>query len=214
MKRMTKAFFATLVLCSQAAHSSGIPTVDVAGLAQMALNAQQQAQEALAQLNAAKQAIEQAKSQYEEYKGLMTGNAKLGDFLNNPSLNSVLPVGEWGSIYSNAKNLSSLRSRYGLTSSDPGVQGMFDKLLSQAGLLEDAYDASNQRVENASKLRSMLNTVKTPQEREDLNLRFQQEQLELTNTSMRLQNMKMLMEQQQQIDDKKKGQAMWGKLSR
>ncbi|MGN2498845.1 P-type DNA transfer protein VirB5 [Serratia nevei] len=192
--------------------ATGIPTIDVANIAQLALNAKQQADEALSQLNKAKEAIQQAKSQYDHYKGLVTGNDQLGNFLNDPLLNKVLPLDDWNSIYSNTKNLADLRNRYGLTSSDPNVQKSFDHLLSQAGALEDTYNAASQRIKNAEQLRQKLNTVQTPQQREELGLRLQQEQLELQNQQIQLQNVKMLMDQQERIEDKKRGQDFMDKL--
>ncbi len=187
--------------------ASGIPTVDVASITQLVVNAQQQAKEALAQLDKAKEAISQAKSQYDHYKSIMQGNDKLGDFLNDPLLNELLPVSDWQDIYSQAKDLPNLRTRYGLTSSDPKIQAAFDKLLSQADTLEKQYDASNKRIKTAEGLRSRLNSVETPKDREQLGLRYQQEMLELQNQQAQLQNTRYLMEQQNKIDDAKRAQA-------
>ncbi|PHM25049.1 P-type DNA transfer protein VirB5 [Xenorhabdus budapestensis] len=189
--------------------ASGIPTIDVANIAQLAANAKQQADEALLQLNKTKEAIQQAKSQYDHYKGLVTGNDQLGNFLNDPLLNNVLPINDWSNIYTRTKNLADLRNRYGLTSRDPNVQKSFDHLLSQAGALEDTYNAASQRIKNAEQLRQKLNTVQTPQQREELALRLQQEQLELQNQQIQLQNVKMLMDQQEKLADKKRAQDLW-----
>jgi type IV secretion system protein VirB5 len=195
-----------------ASSATGIPTIDVANIAQLAANAKQQADEALAQLNKAKEAIQQAKSQYEHYKSIVTGNDQLGNFLNDPTLNQVLPLSDWSNIYTDTKNLADLRSRYGLTSSDPKVQQAFDHLLSQAGAFEDTYNAASQRIRNAEQLRQKLNTVQTPQQREELALRLQQEQLELQNQQIQLQNMKLLMDQKEKMEDKKRGQDFMDKL--
>jgi type IV secretion system protein VirB5 len=200
--------FLAMTVCTQA-EATGIPTVDAASLLQLAANAQQQAQQALAQLQAIQQSIAQAKSQYEQYKGLITGNnSGLGSSIYNSALNSALPLSGWQSIYSGAQNLAELRSRYGLTSTNPAVQAQFDQLLSQAGALESSYNAANERVNEANQLRQKLDTVQTPQQREDLNLRYQQEQIELQNQNLRLQNIKMLMDQQTEIEDKKNAQKM------
>ncbi|WP_340621895.1 P-type DNA transfer protein VirB5 [Xenorhabdus siamensis] len=189
--------------------ASGIPTIDVANIAQLVVNAKQQADEALVQLNKTKEAIQQAKNQYDHYKGLVTGNDQLGNFLNDPLLNKVLPLNDWNNIYTNAKNLTDLRNRYGLTSSDPNVQKSFDHLLSQAGAFEDMYNAASQRIKNAEQLRQKLNTVQTPQQRGELALRLQQEQVELQNQQMQLQNMQLLMDQQEKLADKKRAQDLW-----
>lgn len=202
----------SLLLGAPVTSYAAIPTVDVVNIAQLVTNATQQAKEALAQLNETKAAIQQAKNQYDHYKGLVTGNNQLGNFLNDPLLNNVLPAKEWSDIYSDTKDLSDLRSRYGLTSSNPKVQEAFDRLLQQAGALEDTYKAASQRIENAEQLRQRLNSVQTPQEREELGLRFQQEQLELQNQQIKLQNINMLMEQKAKIEDKKRAEAFWNKL--
>lgn len=187
----------------------GIPTINVENIVQLAANARQQADEALSQLNKAKEAIEQARSQYDHYKSIVTGNDQLGNFLNDPSLNQVLPLSDWNKVYTDTKNLAELRSRYGLTSNDPKIQQAFDHLLSQAGALEDTYNAASQRIRNAEQLRQKLNTVQTPQQREELALRLQQEQLELQNQQIQLQNMKLLMDQKEKIEDKKRAQEFW-----
>ena len=207
MKLKTLMAVSLAMAISLPVYASGIPTVDVANITQLVVNAQQQAKEALAQLDKAKEAISQAKSQYDHYKSIMQGNDKLGDFLNDPLLNELLPVSDWQDIYSQAKDLPNLRTRYGLTSSDPKIQAAFDKLLSQADTLEKQYDASNKRFKTAEGLRSRLNSVETPKDREQLGLRYQQEMLELQNQQAQLQNTRYLMEQQNKIDDAKRAQA-------
>lgn len=186
--------------------ASGVPTVDVAALTQMVQNAQQQAREALAQLDKAKEAISQAKSQYDHYKGIVQGNDKLGEFLNDPYVNQLLPAKEWQDIYSQAKDLPQLRQRYGLTSSDPQVQAAFDKLLSQADVLEKQYKATNTRLDHAKGLRNRLNTVETPKDREQLALRYQQEMLELQAQQAQLQNSRYLMEQKEKMENERRAQ--------
>ncbi|MEA6468641.1 conjugal transfer protein, partial [Salmonella enterica subsp. enterica serovar Newport] len=83
---------------------------------------------------------------------------------------------------------------------------VFDKLLRQAGVLEEQYKATNIRKKNAETLRNKLNEVQTPAEREQLVLRYQQEQLELANQQTQLQNTRYLMEQQEKLEQKKKEQ--------
>ncbi|MCR8998683.1 type IV secretion system protein [Rahnella perminowiae] len=186
----------------------GIPTISITEITQMIMNAQQQAQQALDQLNAAKSAIEQAKSQYEQFRSVTEGNDKLGNFLSNPLVNHLLPVSDWQDIYTQTKDLSSLRSRYGLTSSDANVQAAFDRLLSQAGVLEDQYAATQTRVQTAEGLRTQLNTVVTPKDREQLALRYQQELVEQQNQKAQLDNTRYLMEDKDKIEDARKAQAL------
>lgn len=189
-------------------YASGIPTVDVATGIILTNNALQQAQEALDTLNQAKAGIEQAKAQYEHHRSLIEGNLQLGDFLNNPALNNVLPLSAWADVYTGVKNLPELRQRYGLVSDDAQTQKAFDKLLAATGALEENYDASTQRVKNAEQLRAQLNVVSTPQQKEDLQLRYQQEFLELQNQQMRMANMQVLMAQEKQLENERRAQAL------
>lgn len=187
--------------------ATGIPTVSIAELTQMIINAQQQAAQALDQLQAAKDAIIQAKNQYDNYKGMITGNNKLGDFLNDPTLNSLLPVSDWQNLYNRTQDIGTLRTRYGLTSSNSMVQAAFDKLLAQAGVLEDQYNASQKRIQNAQQMRQQLNNTNTPADREQLQLRYEQERLELENQKAALDNSRYLMQQKDKIEDKRRQQA-------
>lgn len=183
-----------------------IPTISPAELAQQVTHAKQQSREAVAQLKKAKEAIAQTKSQYDHYQKLIQGNSKLGDFLNDPVVNNLIPMGDWEDIYNDIESLPNLRQRYGLTSVDPEVQKAFDQLLMKAGTLEKEKKASDQRVLNAQKLRAKLNVVQTPQEKQDLSLRYQQEMLELQIQQTRLQNTRALAEEKEKLADRKRGQ--------
>lgn len=190
-----------------AVNAVGVPTMDLTTVGVLNINALAQAQQALDALKQAKEGIEQAREQYENYKGLISGNANYGDFLDNPTLNKIMPLGEWEDVYNDAKDLPDLRERYNLRSDDPVIQKQFDKLLAATGILEKNYDASTVRVKNAQELREQLNVVQTPQEKADLQLRYQQEMLELENQKMRMENMKMLMEQKEKVESKQRSQA-------
>ncbi|MNO91450.1 Type IV secretion system protein virB5 precursor [compost metagenome] len=216
MKKIHSLAFAGVMFCAlmqaPVAYASGIPTVDAANLAQMISDAQAQAQQALDALNTAKDGIEQARQQYEHYKGIVTGNDQLGDFLNDPALNRVLPMGDWADMYEDVQDITDLRGRYGLTSKNIDVQAKFDQLLAMTGALEANYNASTERVKNAEKLRQKLNEVQTPQEKEDLNLRYQQEFLELQNQQLRLANMKMLSDEKRRIDSNRTAQEIMERM--
>ncbi|RMW24392.1 VirB5 [Pseudomonas syringae pv. tagetis] len=59
--------------------------------------------------------------------------------------------------------------------------------------------------------------MQTPQQKEDLQLRYQQELIEQQNQQMRLANMQMLQQQQEKMENEKRAQAfrdyMRGKTS-
>jgi type IV secretion system protein VirB5 len=193
----------------------GVPTLDAATGLILESNAVAQAKQALEALNAAKDGIRQAEQQYNNYKSIVTGNDRLGGFLNNPALNKVLPLGEWSDVYSTVQDIASLRRRYGLTSDNASVQRRFDEMLAATDALERTYNASTERVNNAEQLRAKLDQVQTPQQKEDLQLRYQQELLEQQNQQMRLANMQMLQAQKDKMDNRKRAQDfqdyMYGK---
>lgn len=198
---------AVLVLGTATCFATGVPTLDVATGVILNNNAVAQAKQALDALNTAKDAIRQAEDQYNNYKSIVTGNDQLGSFLSNPAMNKILPMGDWSQIYSSVQDIASLRQRYGLTSTNASVQARFDQMLSATDALERTYNASTERVNNAEQLRAKLNTVQTPQEKEDLQLRYQQELLEQKNQEMRLANMQMLQQQQEKMQDAQRAQA-------
>lgn len=210
LAKLRKTTMATILVAGMCLFTpesqAGVPTISPEGLAQQNAYAKQQAREAVAQLNKAKEAIAQAKSQYEHYQRLIEGNSKLGDFLNDPLVNALIPMGDWQQIYNDTQRLPELRQRYGLTSDDQKVQQAFDKLLMKAGMLEDEKLASDKRVVNAKKLREKLNLVQTPQEKQDLALRYQQEMLELQTQQIRLQNIKELAAEKEKLADRKRAQ--------
>lgn len=212
---MTVAFSVVLLAGALPVQAAGVPTLDaVTGLI-LENNAVAQAKQALEALNAAKDGIRQAEQQYNNYKSIVTGNDQLGGFLRNPALNKVLPMGEWSEVYSTVQDIASLRKRYGLMSDNASVQRRFDEMLAATDALERTYNASTERVNNAEQLRAKLDQVQTPQQKEDLQLRYQQELLEQQNQQMRLANMQMLQAQKEKMDSRKRAQDfqdyMYGK---
>lgn len=206
-KQLIAIALSTVVLAgSLPVYAAGVPTLDVITAGLLESNAVAQAKQALDALNTAKAAIQQAESLYNNYKSIVTGNDKLGSFLSNPAMNKIMPMGDWSQIYSSVQDIASLRSRYGLTSSNASVQARFDQMLAATDALERTYNASTERINNAEQLRAMLNTVETPQQKEDLQLRYQQELIEQNNQQMRLANMQMLQQQQEKMEDAKRAQ--------
>lgn len=213
LKGINSALFATAINAAfmwvavpAVAAVPGVPTVDMSTLVQLKLDALEQAAQAADALKTAKDGINQVREQYDNYKSLISGNDGLGNFLNNPQINKVLPLSDWADVYTSAKDIAGLRERYKLVSSDPSLQQRFDQILSVTDALQRNFDASTERVRNAEQLRAQLNQVDTPQQKSDLQLRYQQELLEQQNQQARLANMHMLMEQQEKIDNQKHAQ--------
>lgn len=182
--------------------ASGIPTVDVASIAQMALDAKAQADQAAAALSEAQNAIAQAKSQFNELKGLTTGNSGYGSMYNSSKMTSYLPTtttaGSWSTIYDNmdSSKLASLRSQYGLTSDDALQQEVYDKKLTNMATAEAQYDANNLRLQNIQNLQAAADQATTPQEKEDISNRIKTEQATIANEANRQATAKDLMDKQ------------------
>ncbi|MGP5367268.1 P-type DNA transfer protein VirB5 [Pseudomonas helleri] len=184
----------------------GIPTLDAATGIILETNAIAQAKQALAALKEAQNYIKQTKAQWDESKTLNTGNDRLGDFLNNPELNKVMPMGDWAAIYQGVKDIKALRERYQLISKDASTQQKFDQILETTDALERIYDSTTERVKNAQEMRAKLNQVETPQQKADLQLRYQQEMLEQQSQEMRMGNIQALMQQQDKMENTKRSQ--------
>jgi type IV secretion system protein VirB5 len=191
----------------------GVPTLDAATGLILVQNAAAQAKQALDLLKQTKEGIDQARQQYQGYRSMNEGNDKLGDFLNNPELNEVMPMGDWAAIYSAVKDIKQLRDQYKLQSDNANVQAKFDRMISTAEALERVYDSTTARVKNARQLRAKLNEVQTPQQKEDLQLRYQQEYLEVQNQQIQLANMERLQAQQEKMENTKRAEAAADYLS-
>lgn len=190
---------------SLTASATGIPTVDVASIAQMAANAVQQASEAAAQLEQAKRAISEAQSQFEKTKGMITGNSGYGSQYNNKDLTDYLPtsttMNSWEKIYDqmDSSTLQAMRDEYGLKSDEPLQQEVFDKQLTHLYTSETAYKANNRRIENIQALQAEADQAQTPQEKQDIATRISTEQAAIANESNRLATAKELMDRQERL---------------
>ena len=121
-KKLIAIALSTVVLTgAQLVYATGVPTLDVITAGLLESNAIAQAKQALDALNTAKDAIQQAEAQYNNYKSIVTGNDKLGSFLSNPAMNKILPMGDWSQVYSSVQDIAGLRNRYGLVSSNASV---------------------------------------------------------------------------------------------
>lgn len=94
---------ALIIMCSLGlsapAFADGIPTVDPMAIQQMIKSAEEQARQALDQLNTMKDQVSQTKANFEHVKSTTEGNSGLGDVMNDPTLTSYLPKQNWNAVY-------------------------------------------------------------------------------------------------------------------
>ncbi|EDR3562102.1 conjugal transfer protein [Salmonella enterica subsp. enterica serovar Benue] len=184
-------------------NASGIPVVDVASIAQSVQNALEAAQHAKEQMTAYTNIINQAKSQFEETKDMISGNWKLGDFVDQQLIDQVIPS-DWQDIYNDLDNLESLRDKFNLKSDIPEVQEQYDQMLAGYEFLENSEKLNKERADNLKQLGNLLNSAETPQQKDDLKLRIQLEQVNIQNEQNRIANVSALMEQQEKLDTEKR----------
>jgi type IV secretion system protein VirB5 len=188
------------------AQASGIPTVDVAAIAQAVTDAMQQAMEAADQLTAAQDQIAELQEQYQqseqqflELKNMTTGNSKYGNNYWDEELVDYIPTtataGSWEEIYRDmdAGTLNGYREKYGLKSDNTTQQEVFDVELTNLHTMQSAHRANNLRLENIKNLQAEADAAETPQEKQDIQARLMAEQAAISNESNRLATVESLM---------------------
>ena len=110
-------------------NASGIPTVDVAAIAQMVADGMEEAARFTQDMEEARNRLQEMKEQGEHYKSMVDGHWDYEKILNDPNLNDFFANEEWQDIYDNVTNLDQLRDEFGMYSDDPNVQNRYDKEL-------------------------------------------------------------------------------------
>lgn len=170
--------------------ATGIPTFDAGTVAQLIQNA----------LEAAKQAQEML----DYYKDLYEGNSGYGNGKGKIETDQGIPT-EWKTVFDeNKTDMEKLREEYDLKVSDSDRQKELDSYLYQMDFFEKTYQKNIARANRVRELSNQLNTVTTPQQREDLNNKLAYEQLELQADQTAISNMKNLMEQQKELIEKQR----------
>ncbi|KFX10702.1 putative type IV secretion system protein [Pectobacterium atrosepticum ICMP 1526] len=195
MKKKIKLITVMFISCflSQVAFSSGIPVVDVAGIAKTVEEGLMRAKEAKQQFDQLKKEYEQTKNLHNEtlnegrrlYEGVT--NFQVKDLLDNPTLNSYLPNKSSSSeLLRTSSNISNLRSTHKLTSSQSNVQDAYDSMLTELETMQTAYDTSVKRSERIYQLSSKLDKATTPQEKADYQNAIVTEQNNLINEKTKI----------------------------
>ena len=203
--RIKYFFVAAILSISTPIFASGIPVIDVAGVAQMVQNATQQAKQALDQLNTTKNAVMAEKARFE-------GNWNLADVLNDPTLISYLPSKDWQDLYNSGRDFAKLRKKYNLVSSDPIKQKAFDGMLANLDVMEKSYESTVKRQKNIEDLSRYMNSAQTPQQKDDLSNRLAFEQVQLSNEKSRLDSLNVLMKHKKDLEGEAKANSFKNKM--
>ena len=177
MKKLLLAISLSLPLCVSAA---GIPTIDIAAIAQMILDGVEQATRFKTQMEEAKNRLSEMKSQGDHYKDMVDGHFNFEDVLNNPTSNQFMALRNWKDIYNDSTGLAELRQEFGMFSDDPIVQRRYDNKLRQYNAQSKFHKASVERSEKMKDLLEQFDTATTPAAKDDIAnaLRFEQTQIQ------------------------------------
>lgn len=164
MKRL--AYVVLLASLSGQAMASGIPTVDVAAIAKTVEEGLTRAQEAANQLNQLKEQYEQQIKYAEDQKQRLEG---FTDFSSGFDSASSYMKDSLSSITDDAKSdLSNLRDKYGLSSSNSVAQARYDGLLQKIKIYDDFNDSLRDRANRITSLQNDFSSADTPQKKADL----------------------------------------------
>ncbi|WP_249962154.1 type IV secretion system protein [Histophilus somni] len=200
MKKIIKPTLIALSLAftlPNAALASGIPTVDAAGIAVTIAENLKTLAQLKEQYDALQTQINEAKKFAQDTKNRLEGNWNLGEIIANDDFLRSLPQLAADSLLNSVQNISSLRSQYGLTSENQEVQATFDSLIRYAERTKTAYENTQKRIKNLTRLKTLADAAKTPAQKADIanqfayeKLKFDQEQaaIKQLNESVKIQN--------------------------
>lgn len=201
------AITGAIALPASQAHASGIPTVDVAAIAQnlMAYTAdvahyaevltqwKQQYEQMTAQLN-------QMKQQYEA----ITGARGMADLLKRIDLYQSLPP-EWQDVYKNVEDAG--EALQGIKALSKGQKQYFGTINTSLEGLQKTYKAATNRIDHLATLMSSIDQAVDAKAAADLANRISVEQALIQNEASRIalmvqmQQMQMKVAEEQRHDD-------------
>jgi type IV secretion system protein VirB5 len=207
-----KKLFASLAfilsaLCSNAAHA-GIPVLDVANLAQAV-------QQVLAWSQQYQQMVSQIQQMQSQYKSL-TGSRNLGDILNNPMLQGVVPAdvatvfnslnqGGYAGLTSAAQGIRNATMKYNCENmtgdTQIACQAALNTNAQAQAYQQSALQLITQRVSQIQSLQSQINTTQDPKAIAELQARITAENTQVSNDANRIAVMQALAQSQRQAAD-------------
>ncbi|HHY0508171.1 TPA: type IV secretion system protein [Vibrio parahaemolyticus] len=202
-RRTTLALSLALTL-SAPTYASGIPVVDVAGIAQMITDSATRAQEFSQSISEARNRLNQLKSQAQHYKSMVEGHYGFEEILSDPNLNDAIDLSAYSDLYDAIDDVSDLREEFGLYSDNPVIQRRYDMQLKQLKFQETLYERSAKRQERMSRLLSQFGTATTPAAKEDLGNAINFEKTLMENEQDMMTAMSEMLERQKQLEIEKR----------
>lgn len=112
-----------------------------------------------------------------------------------------IPATTWTELGS--VNVSPLRAKYGLTSSNPEVQASYDRQLQYMVANEKAYESQRYHTQNLTSLKRRAAAVSTPQQRQELSNAIAAEQASIATDMNKITSLEANIEQAKRIQEQK-----------
>jgi type IV secretion system protein VirB5 len=182
-------------LTGGAAHAQGIPVISVSELAEDVMMA--------------KNLESQVTTMSNQYSAL-TGNRGYGQIFNNPSLSNYLPA-QWQSVYSQVQSgqlqglstsAQQILNSEGMTAATPTQQRYNDTLATNKAMTMQAYQASQNRLQNIQNLMQQSNVTQDPAAKADLQNRLLSENAMIQNEQTKLNLMTQLQQAEEKLSEK------------
>jgi len=211
-----KRFFVSLFVAGSLfggnlAHA-GIPVIDVANLAQAIQQVLSWAQQYQQMTDQYQQLQQQYQQMQQEYAAL-TGVRGLGDIVNNPALQQVVPSdvanvyrginqGGYTGLTSAAQSIRSAAMIYNCADRTGEAKTTCEAVLNTnaqtQAYQQNALNVVSQRVQQIKSLQSQINTTQDPKAIAELQARIQAENAQVTNDANRLAVLQAMADAQQQ----------------
>ncbi|WP_239483402.1 P-type DNA transfer protein VirB5 [Burkholderia sp. MS455] len=206
---ITAAMIGAMPSIASAQTGPGIPTFDLASVAQAIAT------------------VKQLKMQYDQVVNqinMIKGNRGLGMIFNNPALRNYLPD-NWKSIYdlANAGRLNGISGvadeimrQEGMTvnaSMAPGVSRYITTLATNKAITQKAYDAVIERLQNIQSLMQQSDTTQDPAAKADLANRFAAENAQIQSEQTRLNLVQQLQAVEEKLAARQANQAVMNKMT-
>lgn len=192
-----------------AANATGLPTIDIANIAQLVQNAKDAAKQFDDSMHAATDRLNEMRSQGQYYKDMVNGHYDYEKFLHDPELDRLLDQANWQDIY-NDIDIAGLRDQFDMHSDDPQTQKEYDDQLKTYGLQEKLYKNAQSESDKMNQLYTQFEQAKTPAQKADIansisyqNLKMknqQQIQARLDELTRKKHQIEFEKEQQQEFD--------------
>lgn len=198
--KLKRMLLCASLLFATPTFATGIPVVDVAGIAQFALEATTRAKDFATSLTEARKRLSELKNQGEHYKNMVEGHTDFEDLLYDPNLNDYFALDDWQKIYENTDDIADLRRKFDLYSDDPFMQRHYDRQLKQYKIQTMFYESSVKHNKNMNKLMTQYDRANTPAKKADLANAIAFEKTRIENDAQMQQKLQTAMEQQRKFE--------------